>query len=335
MILNHLFFMIAGILAFLQVAFIPGWIIIDFLKIGGPAPRKLTMGFGLSLISNYWIIFILGSFHMYTIVALLSLIAIEAIALAFIYRAELVIAMNKGLNDVSGSMINCFKKLADNICLWLREEFSDEKTNYIKGAILISTIATFAYVLYLFVNNIGTIFKLSDAILSWNNWAVAWSNNILPKNTWEYPQLIPINWSIFYVMVGVPLEYLSKMIMPLFPLAIITTFAFTGVKKRSWGYIAAIPATVILTRVMVGYELMATEGYVDTALAFFGLFSILSLFWSDKTATKNELAKDILIGALFATVGGLYIHLPAVLMIPLLILLYNNNLSYISLVFDY
>lgn len=266
-------FIISGVAAFLQVCFLPGFIATRLLKFSDTIVERLVIGFGISLMVNYWIIFILAALHIYTVWSLIVLLVIE-VAVIFATRNKKV---DRQKLDLS----------------WLRTELFIKEKNWLKILIAAVTSLTFLYLLYLFIDNIGTIFKLSDAVNSWNRWAVEWSTNMLPSQTWEYPQLVPANWSVFYVYFGQSIEYFAKMIMPLFPIGIALTLFFTGLKKKSWAYIAAVPAVILIMRLMVGSELMATEGYVDTAVAFFATISLLAPLWG-----PNK--KNLLIGALFA-----------------------------------
>lgn len=328
-----LFVLPFGLLALLQIVFLPGWLALSFLKPSDSLVRRLIISFGLSLMINYWLFFIFAAIHIYTIGAVLAVVLIEVVLLAYRYRAHMSDIRKVTLTDFSVNCIEAVKRAANRFQSWLSEEFPPGKISSFKLILSILVIGSVLYLAYLFVSNIGTVFSLSDPILSWNRWAVEWSTNALPSYTWEYPQLIPLNWSVFYVLVGAPIQFLPKMLMPLFIIGISLTFLSAGAQKKSWGYLAAIPATILLMRLMNGSAIMATEGYVDTAVAFFSTFSIVSLLWFDAARPKIERFNTLLIGALFAIgaamtkQAGLYIAILFPLLAWLLVVRKDTDLK--------
>ena len=74
--MNHLIFVL-GIIAFLQVTFIPGFLILHLLHVNETRIMKLIYGFAISLMANYVIIFPLVALHLYVSETLFLLIIIE------------------------------------------------------------------------------------------------------------------------------------------------------------------------------------------------------------------------------------------------------------------
>lgn len=292
--------LIAGSIAFAQVLFLPGFITLQLIRFRDTLASKLLSAFALSLMINYWIIFFLAAAHVYTIIAL-GIILVCEMCMLFLINRNGIRAFFKHSPTTLWSLIKTsLEQKSGLIQNWFRIQRLEPSSRLFLPVTLLLVFFTFAYILYLFATNIGTVFNLWDPIVSWNRWAVEWSMNALPRNTWEYPQLIPANWSIFYISIGAPIQYFAKAIMPLFPLGIITALLSSGIRKKSLGYIAAIPATVLFMRLMNGSGIMATEGYVDSAVAFFSFISILSLLNVGEANTLSSKLKMLLIGGLFA-----------------------------------
>lgn len=304
-----------GVLAFLQVAFLPGFLIHRTLRIPGSFAEKTLGIFALSLMANYLAVFALTAVGIYILPVVLTLVAGELAAAVFLCRHSLGSWLMRPLEKLFSDAGVTVRKGIGDTAAWFEEEMSCPERRAVVAFIFILAAATFLYVAYVFVSNIGTIFNLWDPIVSWNRWAVEWSRNALPFNTWEYPQLIPANWSVFYVILGTPIQYFAKAIQPLFLLGIVVAFSVVALQRKSIGYLAAVPVTVFLMRILNGVGIMATEGYVDTAVAFFGLLSILSLLDVFPSEDRALMRRRVLMGALFACgaamtkQAGLYVAL--------------------------
>ena len=99
-----------------------------------------------------------------------------------------------------------------------------------------------------FILNIGKVFNVWDTIFSWNRWAVDWSYNQFPALTYEYPQILPANWSLSYViMQNKEVQAFTKAIMSLFSLfTILLFFDLARIKKNLVYLLGAILYGVIL-----------------------------------------------------------------------------------------
>ncbi len=136
----------------------------------------------------------------------------------------------------------------------------------ISGLIWISTVL---------IDNWGTAFKLWDAVVSWNKWAVNFSDNVL-SSTRRYPLLIPANFSITYSFLrNSEIQIFAKSIMPLFTvftwlLMLDLTFSY-----KNPGIFIGMVITRYITKKFLNEYL--GEGYVDVALLFFSFLTVYAL----------------------------------------------------------
>ncbi len=323
---HNLLFSIFAILGLVQVTLLPGWLISHFLIkiIGHKLDERLIFSFIFSMIFNSLIIFPLTLFHTYTQNVLLIIISIELLLLFYIEKNTIYKIFNMNMFSVVDYLQMRLKFKFNQIKNYLFEE----KSRTYQSLVVLLSILTITYLLYLLISNVGTLFNLSDAIFSWNRWATQWASNTLPTDTWEYPQLLPMNWSVFYVLLGQSGEFLAKAIMPLFPLFMATMLFSMGIKTRNSAFILSVFTIFILLRLMNGYEIMATEGYADTAVSFFSLVPLIFLYrlFTEKLSGNQEkitiLAGALsVIAALLTKQTGIFIAL----IYPLAILVYLHR----------
>jgi hypothetical protein len=78
--------------------------------------------------------------------------------------------------------------------------YKDNKYYLINKIIFIVLISLASLLVFLFFHK--TVYNHIDAILSWDEWALAWADNRYPRTYGDYPQLTPILMSIPYVYMG-------------------------------------------------------------------------------------------------------------------------------------
>jgi 4-amino-4-deoxy-L-arabinose transferase-like glycosyltransferase len=118
------------------------------------------------------------------------------------------------------------------------------------------------------------VFTDWDAVVSWNRWAVDWAANRLPERTYHYPQLVPANLSLTYVLMGTTrVEAFARVVMGAFEVAIPLALLVEGIRRRRPGdWIGA----ALAARLMWVWGARAS-GSVDTAVACLALFAWLAL----------------------------------------------------------
>ncbi|MCP5045790.1 MAG: hypothetical protein GY940_01360, partial [bacterium] len=209
---------ILGLLAFFQTVFIPGFILLKYINLVhdtgntfNDTLRRLVYGFGLSLLINYLFAFYLTLTGLYTPLTLYIILFIEAGLLIYYrkYRKETQPGDTK--LDISRRIASFKTFLASNSLLYNLLFF-------------LSLSVILLYVFY-FLYFLGTIFMHWDPAVAWNRFAIEWSNNQFPTNTWRYPQLMPSNWSVSYVMMqSAEVQLFAKSIMPLFSIGTLLLF---------------------------------------------------------------------------------------------------------------
>ncbi len=178
--------LLLGLISILQIIFLPGLLALIIFKIKTDSPiQKWLYIFSFSLFANYGLITVLTLIHLYTLYILWTLLIIKLLILMIFFRNELTkIVSNISFRD---AYIKLF-------------EFLKSKTIGNRIIIIVSGSILLFYVAVLLAN-IGTIFYYVDTVnnYEWNSWAIDFANNILPKYSSHFPQLLPANWSISYV----------------------------------------------------------------------------------------------------------------------------------------
>lgn len=278
-----------AIISGLQICFLPGYILYRLLvkkieKID--LLQSFIFSFALSLITNYLIVSTLVFFNFYTKNILLIVFFIEMAIFIILCLIDRKLFSNSEISKKTNL-------LAEGLIDFIK--FEKNITYYIRISFFIFVILIIIKILIIFEKNLGSIFDKWDAIISWNRWAVDFFNNRFPTSTWHYPQLLPANWSISYVIMGYPFQYVAKAIMPLFLLFMIIFSFIKGVKDKS---IIFLSAAVFM---YLAFSRFAwTDGYVDIPVAFFCLLSIYCLLMSEELKNKTDVKRLVILGAIIA-----------------------------------
>ena len=277
-----------GILSLLQMAFLPGFLCLKLARWQSRSPLQfLIYAFALSLILNYAVIFALVSLGLYDRTSVWALIGIElCIAVSLLRRqppawtAEI---------DLSAGLRSLFKNLAPlntRVCLAFG-----------------LALAAFCSYGRLAFRHFGTVFTLWDDVVSWNRWSQdSWAAGTFPADSGLYPQLLPANWSLSYVLLGnTDVQMFAKALMPLFSIAALLLFVDLAFRRKAWPYLvsAAIYGAVLYT--FLG-ESLIVSGYMETALPFFGLLTVYALL---EVSEEGPRFSTVLLAALFGGAAGL------------------------------
>jgi hypothetical protein len=277
--------------SFLQICFLPGFIaytLINRKTTGSRLMMTPVFSFGLSLIINYLIVFFLAYFHIYTRIALVILLITEFIIIAVIFVFH-------GISTEAYSFRKTFSEISDDISFFLK----NQKSTYdiIRYILLILSVLLLITLINVLVSDTGKIFDSSDAVFSWNRWATDFFNNKLPVSTYHYPQLIPANWSIWYVICGYPFQFIPKMIMHLFLILPVYSLIVSGIKQKSaFWFLSAY----FMYLGLKGDGFFWTDGMVDVAVAYFATMVFISLSSLKKEEQETDKIEYIILGAIFA-----------------------------------
>lgn len=298
-----------GVLGIFQIISLPGLIAQKILKWTGSLLEKLLAIIGLSLIVNYCVIFLLATLGFYNRITLGFIILVEIAAILWLYRTDLTISLDNALaaiwDEVRRLVDVVFPKRDNNASPW---------GYYLLLLLAVLSIVEILWAFKLFFGNLGSIFSAWDAVVSWNRWAEVWAEGFIPLDSFYYPQLIPVNWSITYVLMdNTFLQFFAKSIMPIFTLLILLGFVDLYLESKKPSYLLGLVFTGFLLREFIDSGL--TNGYVDIASAFFAFASVYMLFKIQYTRDSAIQFKYLLVGAVFtagaavAKQTGVYIAL--------------------------
>lgn len=220
--------LLSGILSIIQTVFLPGCILMGAFNIKTTSTiQKSIYVFALSLFFNYALVTLLTLLGIYKALLIYAIFIIEIIVLIYLLRTK------KFQIDLS---IN-IRETVNKYFLFLNSLSKSGKTLII----IVSIIVLFYF--SLFIANLGTIFYFVDTVnnIHWNTWAMDFANNSLPKLSSHFPQLIPANWSLSYVMTGkANVHFFPKSYMPLFFFSNLLMFLDLGLSKKSNVYFFAL-----------------------------------------------------------------------------------------------
>ena len=311
-----------GILAIVQLLFLPGLIFKLLFKPKGGFFFQLSAVVAISMLVNATIIYVLVHFHIYTQILVLVWIGIEVIALLWLGRASFKLSLDHFGQAVNGTARSVWEKI--------RALFESERTSafikLLRGAVILVIGGLAVSLLFWFfrrlTNNFGSVFTTWDAILAWNSWAQSWAQNT-PAVNFSYPQLLPLNLSLTYVLIGsFKISLFAKAVMPIFALLTVLMVFELAVEKKQYGYLFAVVLIYLLYKKFMNDYI--TDGYADIPVAFMTLTALVPYLRSeDFYQDKKEVILSLLLAAAAAMTKqvGLFV----LLILPVLALVNGKN----------
>ncbi len=297
-----------GCYAVLMIGVLPGAILLRTLSLPKISSRSLSLFlplcFGLSLLVNYFLVLGLTLIHGYTPTVIRSIAVIEGLWVIGGYGSYW------GKRDLSAIMApqpGLLRKLA---------------------LLLLS-----GFTLY-WLSSFGHVFGYWDPSVSYNKWAIEWAGNHLPTLTWHYPQLLPTNWSLTYVMIGalpggVHLEAFPATIQGFFLIGILLFFydGFQHSKDQ-----ALLLGLMLFSVVMVVFfSPYLLSGYADIPVGFFNFGAIMLLWRASTQKPYYILSLLFALAAALTKPAGIY----TAIAIPLLQYLWAEKRSLKRLCYQY
>jgi hypothetical protein len=281
--------LLLGILALIQTIFLPGILILYFANIKIQSiVQKYIYVFALSLFANYSLVTILVLSKIYISAAMFTIIIAEVLLIIFLcLKKRISILGNSNLNQAYQS----FRVLLKQNNLHIK-------------VLIIGASIVFLFYFSLFISNIGTIFYFTDTVnnVHWNTWALDFANNILPIQSSHFPQLIPANWSISYLLIGGSnIHFFPKSIMPLFFLGNILMFWDLAITKRNYVYLIALIVYGLFGPIIYNLVFIA-DGNGDLPVSFFAFLSFYA--YLKRNENKYDLREYILIFLFASTAAG-------------------------------
>ncbi len=173
-------------------------------------------------------------------------------------------------------------------------------------------LATLLGLAWLCYWNWGSVFTRGDDVVSWDRWAVGWAEHWLKRDTGYYPQLLPVNWSIPYVMMqNIDIKMFGKAIMPLFSLGIALLFLDLFQKTGEAAWLLGLSCYGVLLNYLLAPDFIAS-GYVEMANAFFAFLTYYACLQAAESP-PGQSARALLLVVAFASAtllvkqGGVYI----------------------------
>jgi hypothetical protein len=297
---------ILGLCSIFQMIFLPGFLVLKPLKIDGII-RFTIFSFALSLIINYCMVFLLTVLGLYTRTIVFIIFVIEMLVfIKMIYPLlnQPIITLTANSTLLKSFLTNKSHEIKGNPYALI--------TLILKTGIMVFAAITILWYAKQFFASIGQIFNDWDTVVSWNNQALVWADNIFPRTGTggRYPQLLPVNWSLTYVFTDSKVQFFAKPIMPLFSFYILLLMLDLAIRRKSPGYYASIILTGILIKTFLGEFI--TTGYADIPVAFFTFLSVYCLIESSNTDSIETKKKLLILGAFFAA-GAAVTKQPGVL----------------------
>jgi hypothetical protein len=278
-----------GLVSLAQITFLPGFICLRAFRLPTRGLlQPVVYSFALSLLVNYLVVYSLHAAHLYSAPVLYLLILLECVAL--------------------------FRLPAGDGSLTVPSE--ETLARYKSPQMLLAAIPAFAAILalvWLCYTNFGSVYLIGDDVVSWDRWAIEWAEDrIQYSTTGYYPQLLPTNLSVPYVLMqNIDLKLFGKAIMPLFSLFTALLFLDLFHKTGDTGWLFGLPAYALLLRYFFKPEFI-TSGYTEMAnafLAFLTLHACLEVSWSPPDGVKRALVLVAVFASATVLVkqGGVYI----------------------------
>ncbi|MGN6368458.1 MAG: hypothetical protein ACTHN5_09375 [Phycisphaerae bacterium] len=220
---------IAGAVALVQMAFLPGHIVMRALRFRRPVLETLLLSFALSGLINFFLTILFVLCHVYTKHKYWAFVGLEAALWFYLgWRNS-----RETRNELrSGSSPDFLTKAVEG---W-RELVPVERAIVLLAAGLgiFALVDTYRQAIELGPDG---AFVIWDAVFSWNRWATNWASGIMPVHTFHYPQLMTSNVSIPYVLMRrLDLEFIGKFYVWLYPAGIFLMLLDLGLRFRQVGY---------------------------------------------------------------------------------------------------
>lgn len=288
---------IFGILGLLQSTVLPALLIMKLCRLRGGITERLLWMLPLSLIPNYLLIFLLAALHLYTRPIVLGILAVEILALIVLYRETLTRPVGETIALAGNALRRELRPLSD----FLAEQHDAPGKTLARWIWLFSGCMALSGVLWgfhLVRLNVGTVFSGWDTLFSWNAYAETWASGRVPNIGGMYPQLVPANWSLSYLLQGKDaVQFFNTLLPPLFFLLIQGMFFDLGFQRRESGFFfAAIIARYMMKKLM-GDQLF--DGYMDVPAAAMTVLSVYTLLRAERESMSHQ-NQAVILGTVFA-----------------------------------
>lgn len=238
-----------GFIGMLQSLLLPGLCLSLCLR-SWNWPQRLLFAPPLSLLLNYYLVWILSSVGLYGQASMLLVLILELAWIKFQGR--------------KASLVNGSYEPLKN---WAEPLF-----------LLLAVVAVTKYT-QAWVRDFGDVFQLWDAVVSWNAWARDWFHNTRPSSH-LYPHGLPIAYSLPYALMGQSeLEMFSKATIGIIFLSGIGALIELGFRRKDLRLLAWACAFIYPSIQAKFMQSHWNSGYADIPLALMLLFAFCISFF--------------------------------------------------------
>lgn len=278
------------ILAFMQILFLPGILILGLIRPRLGFFRGAILACGLSGILNYLFVYAAFHFGFWNRWSVFLFLFVELVLLILVWRRAI---MDFFLTIPMARFHLYIVNTVDNLLLWW-------KTQRVWGQILmevagIGVLLGLSWWLSWFLNAWDNVFCVWDAALSWNRWACEWYDGIFPTRSYQYPQMVPANWALAYQIIGEKIQFVSKFSISIFPLLTLLLLTQRGIAKRSFPFFCSVPILAWFFH-NVEYERFGAD--LDLLIAFYSVSAYLCILYAQDADTRREFTGRLLLCSL-------------------------------------
>ena len=288
--------LVLGLLSIVQVVFLPGYLVLRALRLSRDITSTVVLSFALSLVINHLLVVglvLLGVFRAGTLYAVFG---IEMGLLCWCWR--------KWFGTTIGDALDAGRARLRLVVGQIPRESGHAGAIFrlfLSAAACLLMAGFAACAMYQW----GDIFRQWDAVLSWNRWAIEWAANRLPLDTAEYPQLLPCNLSITYVLIqDSSIWFFAKGLMFLFCLLTLLSMYDLAGRTGQFGYVPGVLITYGLFVAMLRFRLLSS-GYAEVPVAMFAFVSVYTLLLAQHAPDGKSRLKYLLVGTVCAAGAAL------------------------------
>ncbi len=294
--MGHTNLALLGVLGLVQTVFLPGYLILRFLRVTRGLIAGCVLSFGLSLVANYLIVtgsVVLGVFRPE---AMYSIFSVELLFWLWLDWRRLRMPLVDAISRVGSQTRTFFREI---------DHSSQIRARWLRLTMIAAAMGVACGFAAAGLAEFGRIFQQWDAVVSWNRWAIEWAANRPPQLTSYYPQLLPANISLSYVFMQTSDVWIfAKAMQFLFCLMLLLAMLDAARLSGNSGLLLGVAITHGLLVAMLRYR-MLSSGYADAPLAFFAWMPIYALLQADRAEQPIHRVKWIIVGALFAAGAAL------------------------------
>ena len=277
------FYIFGVIIVYLQLCFLPGFLISYYLRINSNFINLFLISFTSSFVINNLIIFSLTLLNIYNLIVLTLIFFIELFLIFLRWRS------------IKFYLLNSLILLKDQLQILFKE--SNVILKNISVLFLIYILFLLITILYDKEQKLVQIFFHGDAIEWYLKWSREYYNNTIPRTAFLRPQMWSSNISIFFLVLNTTqIEMFGKIIFNLIPLFMLFAITSIAISKNNIVYFISGCLGIIFSLKMTFGQ--ATSGYMEIPLSFSFLVVMVFFYEIRKSKFKN-LQKNFVILSVF------------------------------------